>query len=63
LEESGVIAPKLDRVVLTKNLVDHHVKKDILKSKPEHLECNFDRALEKLMQEVIAWKKLISFGV
>lgn len=37
--------------------------KENLRSKEGNLESNFDRQLEKLMHEVVAWKKLINFGI
>lgn len=32
-------------------------------AKAGHIESNFDRPLERLMHEVVAWKKLIPFGI
>lgn len=36
---------------------------DILRPKPHHIECNFDRKLLKLINEVSAWKVLIPFNI
>lgn len=36
---------------------------ELLRPRPNHLECNFDRKLLKLMHEVNAWKTLVSFNV
>lgn len=36
---------------------------DLLKPKPHHIECNFDRKLLKLLNEVSAWKVLIPFNI
>lgn len=36
---------------------------EILRPRPYHIECNFDRKLLKLMLEVNAWKILIPFNV
>lgn len=55
----------LDKSVLLKP--DEHNPelklKENLRSKEGNLESNFDRQLEKLMHEVVAWKKLINFGI
>jgi hypothetical protein len=37
--------------------------KEVLKSKYGHIESNFDKYLEKLIFESLAWKKLVPFGV
>jgi hypothetical protein len=36
---------------------------EILKPKHHHIECNFDRKLLKLINEVSAWKVLIPFNI
>ncbi len=42
---------------------DYKSTQQLLRPKPLHLECNFDRKLLKLMWEVNAWKILIPFNV
>ena len=64
--EDTTLAVRLDRPVLYRvdeNCADITLKKEVLKSKLNYLESNFDRNIFKLIHEVVAWKKLSSFGV
>ena len=36
---------------------------ELLKPKPKHIECNFDRKLLRLLTEVSAWKVLIPLNI
>jgi dynein heavy chain len=53
----------LDRYVLYRadeKCSDLGIKRDVLKSKMGHLESNFDRQILKMINEVVAWKKLLT---
>jgi len=68
LEDSPVgLGPKcLDIPVLLRvddNNLEIQRKERILRSKKGHIESHFDRSLEKLMYEAVAWKKMAIFGV
>jgi hypothetical protein len=45
------------------NHEDYKLPLEILKPKHHHIECNFDRKLLKLINEVSAWKVLIPFNI
>ena len=61
--EDAILTTRLDRYVLYRaddKCTDLTNKKDCLKSKIGHLESNFDRQILRLMNEVAAWKKLLT---
>ena len=61
--EDSILATRLDRYVLYRaddKCTDLVLKRDILRSKVGHLESNFDRQIFKLINEVVAWKKLLT---
>jgi hypothetical protein len=65
-EEAGNLSKSIESVTILcrpdESNEDYKLR-DILKPKPRHIECNFDRKLLKLINEVAAWKILIPFNI
>lgn len=65
-EDSTVLSRSIEGVTLLCRPDEHHEDnklQELLRPKPHHIECNFDRRLLRLIYEVSAWKVLIPFNV
>ena len=65
-EDSSNLSRSIEAVTLLCRPDEHsedYKMIDLLKPKPHHIECNFDRKLLKLLNEVSAWKVLIPFNI
>ena len=65
-EEAANLNKSIEAVTLLCRPDDHsedYRLPDLLKPKPRHIECNFDRKLLKMITEASAWKVLIPFNI
>lgn len=66
-EEAGNLSKSIESVTILcrpdESNDDYKLKNGMLHPKPRHIECNFDRKLLKLINEVAAWKILIPFNI
>jgi dynein heavy chain len=65
-EEAGNLSKSIEAVTILCRPDENHEDyklQELLKPKRFHIECNFDRKLLRLINEVSAWKVLIPFNI
>lgn len=65
-DDSSNLSRSIEAVTLLCRPDEHnedHKMIELLRPKAHHIECNFDRKLLKLLNEVSAWKVLIPFNI